>query len=175
MDLKTCPKCAYQVTDDAALCPRCGLANPAKEAALKPQGLKATIIGICLCILLGSMFIGGIFAAVEEAWNRPSCWNDYRKCADNAQLVMFHRLKDLTSLPSTCQATAESLSRYGKPDLPWGAFRQAPPGDWSIKSGFIELVEREARFPNMYGAMEKRVARCHIDLQLEHVTFKLDR
>ena len=173
MVVKACPRCAYQVSDDETSCCRCGLANPAIEAALKPQGLSATIKKVLLGIFFAWIFLGGVLAAAEELWRRPACWNDSKKCADNAELVMWHRTKNLTSLPSKCQTAAES-HRFGKPDLPWGAFRQALPGDWYVKTDNVELVEREVRFPNIYGTMERRIAHCYIDLSTYFVTFKLE-
>jgi len=102
----------------------------------------------------------------------PTCLSDYTKCRDNEELVDRHRITkpgvcfDGCMLVTLCRRATDDASPYGDPELPWlGKFGRYRLGRSFIETGLAELVETDARVPNVFGTKVKKIIRCSVDLR----------
>ena|ERR1035437_6106157 len=92
MALKPCRECGAQVSTEAEVCPHCGVRSPTATdplAALAPSGNKQgkiTGFGWFTLVLVGGIIVLFVFFS-NEAPKETACDSDWRKCADNEQLV----------------------------------------------------------------------------------------
>ncbi|ADH91576.1 hypothetical protein Snov_4311 [Ancylobacter novellus DSM 506] len=96
-----------------------------------------------------------------------ACRKDYKSCASQEQLVDIY--EGMTQAQTSCKRAARKLARFGDADIPFFAFGTYFPYEGSAKSGKISLIEEDARFQNVYGAMQRVKLKCYYDLETREV------
>ena len=110
----------------------------------------------------------------------PTCKNDYRLCADNADVMNNYNRIDWAR--SQCVSELENHAKYGKPE-----FKSIPiPGarDYSIaflmydkgndfpSTGVVKMSDNTVRVPNIHGAKELSTVVCWYNFISEKATIK---
>ena len=115
------------------------------------------------------MMIGALLFVVYlyDKGSPPSCENNWRLCSDNAD--MARNYDQWTDAEARCKIKAEQSARYGTPVWPWLAFGMFLAGN-DYKSGHVTLIEPDAQFQNMFGALVHSTVTCHYDMEKESVT-----
>ena len=102
----------------------------------------------------------------NEAPKETACDSDWRKCANNEQLV--NNYSRWTSVKVECKREADSQARY-KTDWPWLPFGTFIKGNEYVTSGTAIAIEPDAQFQNGFGAMVRSRVICTYDLRAQHV------
>jgi hypothetical protein len=101
------------------------------------------------------------------------CKDDWRKCADNSDLI--NQYGEISTVKNDCRRHADDLAKYGKPEWPWIAFGRYWGGTDYVAKGIARLQEDDAEFQNGFGAMVRSRVTCTYDLakqQVINVTIK---
>jgi hypothetical protein len=102
----------------------------------------------------------------------PTCRDDWRRCADNADLARNYGGSTMARI--RCKTAAAQLAKYGDPKFPsaWdgGPFGMFVQGNDFLSNKSIVFFENDAQFQNMFGAMLHVRLRCVYDLEHEQVT-----
>jgi hypothetical protein len=178
MALKSCRECGQKVSTEAPTCPHCGAKDPTRT--------RRSGGGIAL-ILIGFIVVLGVIGANNNsntdntasgsatqtsssppAPTAPTCSDDWRKCADNADLV--NHWSGWVELKVKCKEAANDAAKYGTPEWPWLPFGYFHPGRDYIDTGIATAIENDAKFSNGFGAMEKVKVFCDYDLKGKKVT-----
>ena len=97
-----------------------------------------------------------------------SCKSDWRACSDNADLV--NNYGKIVDSQVACKSEAQGRAKFGTPKFPFlfffGKFYK---GDEYVKTGVIKLIEDDAQFSNVFGAMVHSTVTCTYDLDQEKV------
>ena len=105
-------------------------------------------------------------AAKQDA--KQACNKDWHACADNAALANSANMTYLHA-KTGCKIAATTKAKFGSPVWPWFAFSsfyKGAPGneDFYIKKGIATLIEQDAQFSNVYGAMVHSTVTCEYDM-----------
>jgi hypothetical protein len=149
MPLIKCPDCHTDVSDKAAACPHCG--HPI--AGYGPSDLAATVqpkktnrgcaaLAVLLFVGLIIVLASGNSESEKEKAN-PTCKSDWRRCADNADLVNHY--DGVISAQTSCQWEAKKLAKYGEPKFPFLAFSSFYTGNAYVKTGIAVFIEKDAK------------------------------
>src|SRR5262252_6091768 len=108
-----------------------------------------------------TVILWGIAIVVVLAWangdhttttpTSSACRNDWRQCKDNSEMV--NNYSGWSRATVDCRFAAEKQAKYGTPVFPWFPFGTFRGGDNYIKDGTAILIEPEAQFQNVFGAM----------------------
>ena len=160
MALRACPQCGHMVSPAAVACPACG--HPIA---------KSTGNGGMGCLIVVIIIIVSLSYAVHEGENiesaeklHPTCVTNYRLCKDNADLVEHHRPVNGIKLSIECKTAAEEAARYGDPDIPFFGFGYYYTGHSYIDTGVAVLIEKDAKFKNVFGTPVSSTVVCSYDL-----------
>ncbi|WP_376094571.1 hypothetical protein ACE7GA_01395 [Roseomonas sp. CCTCC AB2023176] len=94
--------------------------------------------------------------------DETACRTDWRRCADNAQLV--NNFRDWALVQTRCKRQATDLARYGDPVWPWFSFGSFLRGDDYPQTGIVVAIEPRAQFGNGFGAKVNSRVTCRYDL-----------
>jgi hypothetical protein len=98
-----------------------------------------------------------------------------QKCADNEELVNRHEDRNQIRITVVCKIKAEATAKFGKPELPFLAFRTFVKGRSFIDSGTAVLLEPNAAYQNTFNGLEHVTARCLYDLKNDVASIELIR
>jgi hypothetical protein len=101
---------------------------------------------------------------------KSACRDDWRRCADNAQLV--NDWSGWTKVQVDCKLAANDKARFGDPEWPWLPFGSFYKGRDYIDKGKAVAVETDAKFQNGFGAKMRVRVTCFYNLvsaQVEEV------
>jgi hypothetical protein len=129
-----------------------------KQAARSERAGSTGIRGLLVFILIGV----GLIVILSSG-----CSGDWRKCSDNKDLV--NNYQGIVDAQSDCSAQAGKLAKYGTPQWPSGPFNTFHVGDDYPKTGIAVLIEQDAQFSNVFGAMVHSTAKCTYDLDQKKV------
>ena len=164
MALIECPECHQEVSDKAAACPHCG--HPIAATKNKKPTSRHTRQAFGMVLLTGLLILAVIQGGKKETGENweivTDCTSDWHKCADNAGLINnYHRY----DLQTSCKMEAEHRARYGTPKwASWLTFETFLAGDEYPKTGIAILIENDAQFSNVFGAMVHSTVECTYDL-----------
>jgi hypothetical protein len=176
--LVKCRECGQEVSDQAEVCPNCGIKHPKKKA-------NGCLIIVGLLVLLVIVTIvgsssgsnsssgGGQNSASQpsQSSSESACSSDWHVCKDNADLV--NNYQGWSSVQSACQNKVDSEVQYGEPKWPgfWagGPFSNFYPGTDYISTGIAVVVEKDVQIENAFGAMVHSTAICRYDLSTQTV------
>ncbi len=97
---------------------------------------------------------------------RTACKTDWQKCdADTLTSIWEKRAMAYIN----CKKALSAASRFGEPELPTAAFRKALLNDKMRAERVAVFVERDARIPNAFGAKEKMIIGCMVNLDTQAV------
>lgn len=141
--------------------------------------MKRSFIGLVVLCLLAYIIVAASkkedvkgTSAVTALTSAPTCSSDWRRCADNSDLV--HNYSGTTVARFRCQTAAAKLAKYGEPKFPsaWdgGSFGTFVTGNDFSSTKNIVFYENDAQFQNMFGAMLHVRLRCVYNLEHEQVT-----
>jgi hypothetical protein len=141
--------------------------------------LKGRVMGKTAVVIIGGLIGLGILAAAHSGPStaqtpptpeqlaaqsaKGACYKDWHACADNAMLANSNNAT-YQRAHIACKMQAESTAKYGSPTFPWFAFSTFYTGDEYIRTGIAVLVEKDAQFQNMYGAMAHSTVICQYDM-----------
>ena len=106
-------------------------------------------------------------ATEEKARQAELCPSDWRKCQDNANLM--NNYKGVGNAQASCEIEAEKRARFGSPKWPWVPFSTFHTGDEYVRTGTAILIEKDAQFQNVFGAMAHSTVICTYDLAQKKV------
>ena len=99
--------------------------------------------------------------------NPEACRTDWRRCADNEQLATTY--SNWVHVQGECKRAATKMAEYGSPEWPWHPFGSFHSGNDYVKSGRAILIEPDAQFSNVFGAMVHSRVVCTYDLRGDRV------
>lgn len=103
----------------------------------------------------------------ERETLNPTCVSDWRKCKDNSDLV--NNFSNILSIQSACKRAADDQAKYGTPEWPWLAFSSFYQGASYIDTGTVIVIEKKAKFQNIFGAMASATVTCMYDLKSKSI------
>lgn len=109
--------------------------------------------------------------SVDETSPHGPCKLDWKKCADNAE-IMNEAPGPAIHAQVACKMAANRLAKFGTPEWPsWPSpvFSTFNAGDSALKTGILILVEKDAKFSNGFGAMAHVEVRCTYDMNADRV------
>lgn len=172
MALKPCRECKSMVSDEAKICPNCGIKNPIKKSAKWIWGA----IGIVVMFFVFSPKNDGsnkkTITPEEQASidYQQACSKNYKACKNNTDII---NLNETVRTKSTvaCQIAAEKVAVS---EVDWGGFTQPNfsafrPGDSGLKGDRIVVIDDVAKYTNQFGAKMKRETICLFNLKTSEV------
>lgn len=110
-------------------------------------------------------------AAAPSSQAQQTCFNDWTKCQDNAELI--NNYVPARRISGACKSAADEMARFGTPVWPsfWDrrAFSRFLSGNEYVTSGIAVVFEQDAQFQNGYGAMVRSQVRCEYNLRTNAV------
>jgi len=122
-----------------------------------------------LLILFSFVAVGVLGYGFLYATSQPHpCVGDWTRCANNFELT--HASDDLVTARGLCAIQAAKLAKFGTPEFSQKPFQNYEPEDNSFKtSGIATMIEPNARYQNMYGAMVHHIVTCKFDLRTKQL------
>ena len=164
MAIKKCRECGKDVSTEAKACPHCGAPSPVRQ-----EMSPAASLG-CLTVLAA---IVATIWWISASTSAPSCFDNYSLCKNNADLINHYR--GIAAATTACQDAVNQSARYGAPkwqDVPFGTFLT---GNDYVKSGVINLIDKDVQIPNVFGGVRNTSAFCAYDLKRQRlVTVRVD-
>lgn len=156
MALKPCRECGKEVSTEAKACPHCGAINPTL-----PAGATVSTKAGCLTVLIAIPIMWWGISSLMNG-DAPACSSDYTLCKDNADLV--NNYQGIAGATVACQDAVNSRARYGDPKWPFAPFGTFLKGDDYVKTGVVNLIDKDVQIPNVFGGVVKSTAFCSYDL-----------
>jgi hypothetical protein len=88
----------------------------------------------------------------------PSCKTDWTRCTDNEDLA--NNYSSYSRAHVACEHDATSRAKYGDPKFSWLSFGTFYVGDQYPKTGLAILIEKDAQYQNVFGAMVHSEVKC---------------
>lgn len=187
MALVMCKTCGATVSEDASSCPKCGSVKfydkPLHKRLRHWKPLALLFIGMVVIVGLmlpkdeseaGTTATPALTQQPKQQENTPApkveitCVQDYTLCKDNAEIANDYQ--GMSTARAACTVQLDDSVKYGEPDLPFiFSFGSFMSGTDAPSSGYIELVEKNAKIQNAFGAMVRSTVRCVYDLKDKEV------
>lgn len=166
MKLEKCKACGHDVSSKAEACPNCGhpIAAAKRAKAGNAGGLGCGVIMLAVIGFIAYAINEGQKIEEQEAAN-PTCVSDYKRCADNKDVVQHHNSKEHISLAVECEEAAKQAARYGTPEFSFLPFGTYYTGRSYVERGVAILIDKDAQYKNGFGAAEHVTATCLYDLK----------
>ncbi|MFT8334701.1 MAG: hypothetical protein ABF628_00835 [Acetobacter orientalis] len=107
----------------------------------------------------------------QQISDGATCKQDWHKCKDNSD--MANNYMNNNEARAACEMASEKNAEYGTPEFPgfWsgGAFGSYKLGNDAPKTGAIQLIEKNAKFQNQFGAMVHSTVLCNYDFKSQKV------
>lgn len=188
MALITCEECTAKISPKAAACPQCGA--PLQLRRKKKSVFKALIELLAIAFFAWYFWVSFISHPSKShpqeppsasSWAEsqgaavtpppppaPSCKTEWRLCKDNSDLANNYR--EMSKAQVACKIRADDSAKYGAPEWPWLVFSSFLPGADAPKVGILTLIEKDAKFSNAFGAMQRVTVICVYDFVSHTVT-----
>jgi hypothetical protein len=131
-----------------------------------PRSL-ALEIGAWLCVA-GAASVTGLATRSRDPNPALTCATDWRLCKDNLDLMMHYAGRPAAQ--SACVIAANKAAKHGEAKLPLQPFKMFHDGDHYVQSGFLSLIEPDAKYPDELGQMLPKIVACEFDLYRHKVT-----
>lgn len=122
---------------------------------MKEDARLFLVIVTMVALLIGAMSLMG-----RES-QPAGCRDDWRACKDVDELVKLHHW---TRAQVDCEFAANGLAKYGEPKWPFPSFTRLRHDDDVMTVGHVTLIESDAQFQNIFGAMVHTGVICNYDL-----------
>ena len=97
-----------------------------------------------------------------------TCATDWQQCTDNLDLMKHYAGR--SAAQAACVTAANNAAKQGEAKLPLQAFPIFHGGDHYVQSGFVTLIETDAKYPGEQGQMVPKTVTCEYDLARHKVT-----
>jgi hypothetical protein len=93
---------------------------------------------------------------------------DWRLCKDNLDLMKHYAGRPAAQ--AACVAAVIKTAKHGEVKLPSQPFAMFHGGDHYVQSGFVTLIETDAKYPDEKGQLVPKTVTCDFDLARHKVT-----
>ncbi|QMV75009.1 zinc ribbon domain-containing protein [Comamonas piscis] len=162
MAIVFCRECKKEVSDAAATCPHCGIAEPGKGAKPKPTA-KDTIVGlVVVCAVVGGLVFACTDSKEEKAAAAAKVEADAAACKKDLQCI-----GDKASMVAA-RPCAAAIERLARGEVTWtdGTLgTKFPNFRWLNDSkAQVTLMGDKVQFVNGFGAKINMKYFCQVDM-----------